>query len=277
MTFSRFFNRRSTRPAGRRSPRTAEASPFAAPAGLETMERRELFSADLLAAADVPADVAEPSGIIAILIAAKDDAPIDANVESGSAAGFEGVQPIKLSSTQTHDGGGIYNDGGVFIATGFTPGYLGGVNVAAGDVTGDGVADVITGEFTPVEQGFTGGVFVAAGDLNNDGRADAFAVGLAGDFNDDGLVDASDYAVWKSSVLPYIEQANLYRITDGTSNTFAWRVHILPQLEQQNVTEGRTAAGDYNGDGLVNAADYTVWRESRGSSVLILPQLEQQN
>ncbi len=72
----------------------------------------------------------------------------------------------------------------------YSPTYTGGVNVAAGDVNGDGFADIITGAAlnahvkvfsgaTGAEirsflafPGFTGGVSVAAGDLNSDKRAD---------------------------------------------------------------------------------------------------------
>jgi hypothetical protein len=73
--------------------------------------------------------------------------------------------------------------------------FRGGVRVAAGDVNGDGHADVITGagpsggphvkvfsgatgqvlaSFFAYDPHFTGGVYVAAGDVNGDGRVDIF-------------------------------------------------------------------------------------------------------
>ncbi|MGH7267945.1 MAG: Ig-like domain repeat protein [Candidatus Rokuibacteriota bacterium] len=80
--------------------------------------------------------------------------------------------------------------GGFFA---YDPGFTGGVSVAAGDVTGDGRADIVTGAgpgggphvkvfdgatglelggVVAYDPGFTGGVFVAAGDVTGDGRAD---------------------------------------------------------------------------------------------------------
>jgi hypothetical protein len=79
----------------------------------------------------------------------------------------------------------------------YSPFFAGGVNVAAGDVDGDGRADIITGagpgggphvkifsgatgtefagsmgSFMAFDPRFSGGVSVAAGDINADGRAD---------------------------------------------------------------------------------------------------------
>lgn len=78
----------------------------------------------------------------------------------------------------------------------YDPGFTGGVFVAAGDVNGDGIDDVVTGagpgggphvkvfsgtnasslaSFLAFDPAFTGGVFVAAGDVNGDGKADLVA------------------------------------------------------------------------------------------------------
>lgn len=84
--------------------------------------------------------------------------------------------------------------GGALVFEPYGPSFTGGVFVAAGDVNGDGVPDMITGSgpgivaavrifdggtllpigttLEPFGSGFLGGVHVAAGDVNGDGRTD---------------------------------------------------------------------------------------------------------
>ena len=90
---------------------------------------------------------------------------------------------------RTFDFGG--NPGLDFMA--FEPSFSGGVRVAVGDVTGDGVADIVAAagpgggprvrvfdgvsgevirDFFAFEPNFFGGVYVAAADVNGDGAAD---------------------------------------------------------------------------------------------------------
>lgn len=98
------------------------------------------------------------------------------------------------ASTTTHVkvfDGQTQNEIGAFFA--YVPSFQGGVFVAAGDVTGDGIAEIITGagpgagphvkvfsgsplseikSFLAYDVSFSGGVRVGAGDINGDGLAD---------------------------------------------------------------------------------------------------------
>jgi hypothetical protein len=121
---------------------------------------------------------------------------------------FTTTSPPPPVGTQSHHGlvgSAQFAVGGAGTASLFNPdgtkrygvvpfaGFAGEVRVAAGDVNGDGVADLITGtgpgvptkvrvydgisqtllvSLDPFEPSFTGGVFVSAGDLTGDGKAD---------------------------------------------------------------------------------------------------------
>jgi prepilin-type N-terminal cleavage/methylation domain-containing protein len=124
----------------------------------------------------------------------------------------------------------------------YDPAFQGGVRVAAGDVNGDGRADIITGAgpgagphvkvFSGVTgaelnsffaySGFSGGVFVAAGDINGDGRAD--------------IVTGAD-----SGGVPHVKAFNGTNI----SNT----LHDFSAYDPAFSGGVRVAVGDVNGDG----------------------------
>jgi len=124
----------------------------------------------------------------------------------------------------------------------YSPSFAGGVFVAAGDINGDGAADIITGagpgagphvkvfdgrtgaeirSFFPFAPNFSGGVRVAAGDVNGDGFADIIAGAGPGGGPQVG-------------------------ITDGTSNTVLHSFFAYPPTFSGGVF---VAAGDIDGDG----------------------------
>ena len=115
-------------------------------------------------------------------------------VTVAAGAGATDPNPGNNSATDTNQPGtGVVTEVTSFLA--FDPAFAGGVSVVAGDVTGDGVAEIITGagaggwpqvrafslaggvvtevaSFLAFDQAFAGGITVAAGDVTGDGVAE---------------------------------------------------------------------------------------------------------
>lgn len=136
-------------------------------------------------------------------------------------------------------------------------GYTGPIRVAAGDINGDGVNDIIAGvapgfgsrvvvrdgvtgkvlfDASVFEASFTGGVFLAAGDFTGDDRDDLVVTGDVGAGARVLILDGASVAAGRATPLAdFLGLADLQGVSDG-----AFRGGTRP------------AVGDVNGDGIVD-------------------------
>jgi hypothetical protein len=156
------------------------------------------------------------------------------------AAPASGASNYRGFETPIHEGSSPAADLGGFAFG--DPTFAGGVNVAVGDVNGDGLADIIvgpargagpvrvfdpqTGEqllaLFPFGSTHTGGVFVAAGDVNGDG-ADEIILGSGGE---------------RIATVQVVDENGSILSQTAPFETFAGGVSV--------------AAGDINGDGFAD-------------------------
>ena len=97
---------------------------------------------------------------------------------------------------------------------------------------------------------------------------------LVGDYNRDGMVSAADYTIWRNT-LGSVTSPHLSADGDGSGVVGAgdyqlWKANYGTTFATANsgqlivLGEGSRLVGDFNLDGRVSAADYTIWRNTLG-------------
>ncbi len=165
--------------------------------------------------------------------------------------------------------------------------HFGNAVASAGDVNGDGYADVVVGAMThPQGVGIPGRAYVFLGSPDGlstaaqweaEGEYDDHdfgrSVGTAGDVNGDGYADiivGAPYPFWEVGDFPPGAAFIYPGSADGVSSTVCWRV----EGSQTNAHFGFSVAsgGDVNGDGysdvIVGVPEYSEGEQSEGQARL---------
>jgi hypothetical protein len=185
--------------------------------------------------------------------------------------GIPGVSPLDGTTfTGFVEGPG---DAYYMLSAGSGSGSQLGDNVSAvyvvcdGNVSWSGVLARI-GVSYPVSGQTETVVVLIPGDYNGDGYVDLAdytiwadnygqtGSGIPGDGNNDGVVDLADYTVWAD----HYGQGTPAAMTAGDD------APVAAVMVYGTPVSGGASQGDFNGDGFVDQADYTLWADGDASA-----------